>query len=69
MLAASKPSYERRPAARNGHAAASANRPLCCASCGYEIVNYSIVPDCPMCGEFSWEPGPWRPFTRGGTAV
>lgn len=38
--------------------------PLRCASCGYEIVSYRSIPDCPMCGEFCWEPTPWRPFTR-----
>jgi hypothetical protein len=69
MSAASKPSHDRSPGVGNYQTAASANRPLCCASCGYEIVSYSIVPDCPMCGEFCWEPGPWRPFTRAGTAV
>jgi ribosomal protein L34E len=38
--------------------------PLRCAECGYEIGSYSVLPPCPMCREFSWEPAPWRPFTR-----
>jgi hypothetical protein len=43
---------------------ARTKRPLRCVSCGYEIVNYRLVPDCPMCREFHWEPAPWRPFTK-----
>jgi hypothetical protein len=37
--------------------------PLRC-TCGYEIVSYRSLPACPMCREMSWEPAPWRPFTR-----
>jgi predicted Zn-ribbon and HTH transcriptional regulator len=34
-----------------------------CGECGYEIGSYRVLPHCPMCREFSWEPAPWRPFT------
>ncbi len=37
--------------------------PLRCGSCGYEIVSYRSLPDCPMCREFRWQRAPWRPFT------
>jgi hypothetical protein len=43
---------------------ARTKRTLRCVSCGYEIVNYRLVPDCPMCHDFHWEPAPWRPFTK-----
>ena len=43
---------------------ARTKRPLRCVSCGYEIVNYRLVPDCPMCRDFHWEPAPWRPFSK-----
>lgn len=38
--------------------------PLRCSGCGYEIRSYRRLPPCPMCREQSWEPAPWRPFTR-----
>jgi predicted Zn-ribbon and HTH transcriptional regulator len=38
--------------------------PLRCTECGYEIRSYRVLPPCPMCRELSWEPAPWRPFTR-----
>jgi rubrerythrin len=42
----------------------SAKGALRCGSCGYEIVSYRSLPECPMCRELRWEPAPWRPFTR-----
>ena len=38
--------------------------PLRCGFCGYEIVNYRVLPPCPMCRRLCWEPAPWRPSTR-----
>jgi len=38
-----------------------------CATCGYEISSYRSVPACPMCRRMTWEPAPWRPFTRRHT--
>jgi predicted Zn-ribbon and HTH transcriptional regulator len=48
----------------NGSALGGAKGPLRCATCGYEIVSYRSLPSCPMCRGASWEPAPWRPFTR-----
>ena len=42
----------------------SGKAPLRCGECGYEIGTYRVLPPCPMCRELSWEPAPWRPFTR-----
>ena len=58
------PSSQRFLTIENEKVRGSLDRPLRCASCGYEIVSYRSIPDCPMCGEFCWEPTPWRPFTR-----
>jgi predicted Zn-ribbon and HTH transcriptional regulator len=51
-------------AAESGILRPSGKAPLRCTECGYEIVRYAVVPPCPMCRELSWEPAPWRPFTR-----
>ena len=37
---------------------------LRCAGCGYGAATDGAAPDCPMCGESSWEHLPWRPFTE-----
>jgi hypothetical protein len=37
--------------------------PLRCGSCGYEIVNFRVLPPCPMCRKLCWEPAPWRAST------
>ena len=42
--------------------------PLRCGSCGYEIVNYRVLPPCPMCRKLCWEPAPWRTLTRSGSS-
>ena len=36
-----------------------------CSECGYGVVVSSALPSCPMCHGDTWEPAPWRPFTRG----
>ena len=35
-----------------------------CADCGYGVVTWRVLPVCPMCHGTSWEPVPWRPFSR-----
>jgi hypothetical protein len=35
-----------------------------CVECGYGVVVSSELPACPMCHGDSWQPAPWRPFTR-----
>ena len=35
-----------------------------CARCGYGVAIYTELPACPMCRGDTWEPAPWRPFTR-----
>jgi lipopolysaccharide biosynthesis regulator YciM len=34
-----------------------------CLECGYGIVTFSLVPDCPMCHGSGWEIASWSPFT------
>jgi predicted Zn-ribbon and HTH transcriptional regulator len=69
MFVAFERSTHIRPAEAD-HAAASplGKAPLRCAECGYEIRSYRVLPPCPMCREFSWEPAPWRPFTSSPAA-
>jgi predicted Zn-ribbon and HTH transcriptional regulator len=50
--------------ADGGSALVAGKAPLRCGECGYEIGSYRVLPPCPMCRELSWEPAPWRPFTR-----
>jgi hypothetical protein len=35
-----------------------------CASCGYGVTVYRVLPECPMCRGSNWERVPWRPFSR-----
>ena len=35
-----------------------------CSDCGYGVVTCRSLPLCPMFHGISWEPVPWRPFTR-----
>jgi lipopolysaccharide biosynthesis regulator YciM len=34
-----------------------------CLECGYGIVTFGLVPDCPMCHGADWEATRWSPFT------
>ena len=35
-----------------------------CCECGYGVIVYRTLPQCPMCGGTSWEPSAWSPFGR-----
>jgi rubredoxin len=35
-----------------------------CASCGYGVTVYKVLPECPMCRGTVWQRVPWRPFSR-----
>jgi hypothetical protein len=37
---------------------------LRCAKCGYGVIATEAPEACPMCQAASWEPVPWRPFSR-----
>jgi rubredoxin len=37
---------------------------LRCAECGYGVVAAEAPAACPMCKATTWEPVPWRPFSR-----
>ena len=35
-----------------------------CSSCSYGVTVHGVLPSCPMCAGTTWEPAPWRPFSR-----
>ncbi len=34
----------------------------CCDVCGYRILGWGELPDCPMCHRQTWRLVAWRPF-------